>query len=502
MRSPSARARAGVTTAPGGLNLSSDLDSHLEYIAASLADIPGGLDVVYDIARKRYPNEILPYKKFFLSADPAGFGPKLKQAITPIINNELIPEYIGLNRTTLRDYADAKIQNANCGPDTLDGLVNLHERAGNNDYQWHNFVDIRKAEWSYLSFDPIAKEQVPFDQIINRYRELTMPPGVEKWFDPAFDPDKAGWPRGKAPFGQHLGKLPEGPFSKCSPACTGPDCYGAEKANTLWEKEVILLRKKVTVPPLKEGHRYRLRVHQRAHVGNGGGYGVWINGKLMIEKQNGIGRGGGEKPYGAYITQEWLDDFAKGEVTIAVKSFLRFNDKYSMNPSKPEPQGLISVDIEEQKLPPMGDDLVRLSAACVGMLCSEWQAAQFSESDEERQQAPDFHWDGKFAPNPQAIGAWKLVGQADTIEAFDPAAKSIAPRQPIATTLQLADKGETGHPLLLWSGDRMLDLTRYQALHLKTKTIGEKEFLFVEVGGFSTKNKPGWTSPWLVFTRN
>lgn len=492
----------GVATAPGGLNISNHLDSHLEYIAASLADIPGGLDVVYEIGRQRYPNEILPYKKFFLNADPAGFGPKLKKAITPIITDELIPEYIGLNRTALRDYADAKIQNANCGPDTLDGLAALHSRAGNDDYQWHNFVDIRKSEWSYHSFDPIAKEQVPFDQIINRYRDVTLPPGMENWFAADFDPDKAGWKRGKAPFGQQLGKLPEGPVSKCTSACTGPNCYGAEPANTLWENEVILFRKKVAVPPLKDGHRYRLRVHQRAHVGNGGGYGVWINGKPMIEKRDGLGRGGGEKPYGAYITKEWFDDFAKGEVTIAVKSFLRFNDKYSMNPTTSDPQGFISLDIEEQKLPPIGDDLVRLSAKSVGMLSSEWQAAQFSESDEERQKAPEFHWDGKFVADSQVLGSWKLLGQSATIEAFDPAAKPTAAIKPFVTTLQLADMGETGHPLLLWSGDRMMDLTRYQALQMKTKTIGDKEYLFLETGGFSTRNKAGWLSPWLVFTRN
>lgn len=126
------------------------------------------------------------------------------------------------------------------------------------------------------------------------------------------------------------------------------------------------------------------------------------------------------------------------------------------------------MDIEEQKLPPLGDDLVRQSAkSVVGMFSSEWQVAQFSDSDEERQQAPKFHWDGQFTANPQAIGAWKLVGQTDTIETFDPAAKPVAPRQPVANSLQLADKGETGHPLLIWSDDRMMDLTRYQALKMK-----------------------------------
>jgi hypothetical protein len=166
-------------------------------------------------------------------------------------------------------------------------------------------------------------------------------------------------------------------------------------------------------------------------------------------------------------------------------------EEWSYHPTKSEPQGFISVDIEEQKLPPLGDDLVRQSAKSVGMFSSEWQAAQFSDSDEERQQAPKFHWDGQFTANPQAIGAWKLVGQTDTIETFDPAAKPVAPRQPVANSLQLADKGETGHPLLIWSDDRMMDLTRYQALKMKTKTIGDKEYLFLEAGGFSAKNKAG-----------
>jgi hypothetical protein len=104
--------------------------------------------------------------------------------------------------------------------------------------------------------------------------------------------------------------------------------------------------------------------------------------------------------------------------------------------------------------------------------------------------------------NPQVLGGWKLVGQTATIEAFAPTAKPSPTNKPIATTLQLADKGETGNPLLIWSGDRMMDLSRYQALQMKTKKIADKEYLFVEAGGFSTKNKPGWTSPWFVFARN
>lgn len=41
-----------------------------------------------------------------------------------------------------------------------------------------------------------------------------------------------------------------------------------------------------------------------------------------------------------------------------------------------------------------------------------------------------------------------------------------------------------------------------QALRMKTKTIANKEYIFLEAGGFSAKNKAGWIPPWFVFSRN
>ena len=46
------------------------------------------------------------------------------------------------------------------------------------------------------------------------------------------------------------------------------------------------------------------------------------------------------------------------EVTIAVMTFLRFGDKYKVKPAERIPQGKMSLHLEEQKLPPMGDNLV------------------------------------------------------------------------------------------------------------------------------------------------
>ncbi|PXA03363.1 hypothetical protein DDZ13_11750 [Coraliomargarita sinensis] len=498
---------AGEPTAPGGLDVSRTVDAHLEYIANSLADVPGGMDALFEIAQARYPNKPLPYKELFLNADPELFGPKLKQAITPIINEELIPEFVGKNREKLRELARLEVQNFRCGGpgEHIDELVALHERAGTDAYNWTTFADFKTSDWHYHTFNPIPSEQVPFDRLICRYREITMPEGMEQWFAPDFDPAEAGWKIGQAPFGNYNDEIPKGPVSKCDKdgigPCLGPYCFGDTPVNTLWDKEVLLLRKTVQLPPLKDGHRYRLRVNQLAHVGNGNGFGVYVNGKLLIEMEKGLGRGMGEKPYGAYITKEWLDEFSKDEVTIAVKSFLRYNDKYKAKPTERVPQGRISVHIEEQKLPPMGDDLVYQSARVVPMMTSDWMRARYEESEELDLDSLLFVWDGQLEKNPQLPGKWNLVTEVDSVDAFDPSAKHGNVRRPIFKTGTFNADGTTDKPILIWSGEWLMDLDDYQALRTKTKTIDGAEYLFVESGNFNRRDKHGTEVMWQVFSR-
>ncbi|MEO1973313.1 MAG: DUF6288 domain-containing protein [Pirellulaceae bacterium] len=493
---------AGVKTAPGGQDISSTFDSHLEFIASSLADVPGGLDVLYEIARQRYPQEILPYKEFFLNADPAQFGPTLRKAIRPIITGELIPEFVGRNRETLQKMAAAEVQSGRPGGrnDKVDQLAALYERAGQDEYGWRMFADLRDAEWSYHSFDPIDSEQIPWDQLITRYREVTLPTGAENWFATDFDPAKLDWKKEKSPFGHYMGKLPTRPVHKCNAGCTGPGCYGATKVNSFWEKEVLLMRGTFKLPPLKDGHRYRVRVNDGNHVGSGGGHIIYINGKPLIEDTTCFGRGSGGLPKGAFITSEFLGDFQGGEVTIAVKTFLRFNDKYKVKPSDRVPQGKISLHLEEQKLPPMGDDLLRKSATVVRMLSSEWQAAQDPEDRERQASAVKFRYDGKFVANSKILGSWKTVGVVRTIEEFMPG-KRMNPRGARFAGISFQDNGQTDSVTRLWSGDILMDLTRYEALQMLTKEIDGEDYLFIEAGGFSTRNKPDWTSSLYVMKR-
>ena len=46
-----------------------------------------------------------------------------------------------------------------------------------------------------------------------------------------------------------------------------------------------------------------------------------------------------------------------------------------------------------------------------------------------------------------------------------------------------------------------MDLNRYQALKMTPKTLDGSEYLFIEAGGFSTRNKLGWKSKLYVLSR-
>ena len=236
-------------------------------------------------------------------------------------------------------------------------------------------------------------------------------------------------------------------------------------------------------------------------VGAGGGHAIYINGKQLLEEKTCNGRGSGGQPKGAFITREFLDDFKADELTIAIKTFLRFNDKYSTKPKERIPQGKISIHLEVQQLPPMGDELVRRSAALVPMLSSEWQAKQDPDNHELRPDDHKFRWDGQFAVNPKVLGSWNVIAEVPEIAEFDPKQKNARARKPPFSAITFKDGGTTGDPTWVWSGDILMDLNTYEALQMKSKAVDEQEYLFIESGRFSTRNKPGWKPNWYILER-
>ena len=109
-----------------------------------------------------------------------------------------------------------------------------------------------------------------------------------------------------------------------------------------------MIRGKIEIPALKEGHRYRIVLGGAAHVNSGEGYAIYVNGKLLAESTQGVAVRQGGQPRGAHIYEEFRDDFTGSKVTIAATSFLRYNHPRI----KPyPPRGHLTLRIEEQKLP-------------------------------------------------------------------------------------------------------------------------------------------------------
>ena len=451
----------GEKVTPGGQDITRAYNSQLEVLANSLAQVPGGYDKLYDLAEKRFPNDPLPYRSLFLSADANQFGPALQKAILPIIRDQLIYEYIGKNRRSLLAEVN-RTRNVVHLKGKLDELADLYRKLGIHEYDWHGFgPDLRNEPWQYYTFDP--KEKQAYDVSPWRYRKVTYPAGMDNWYAVDFDAAKAGWKTGLPLFGQYNGKA-----ITDAKHCSNPDCVCKDPMRTLWDKEVLLVRKTFKVPPLRPDCIYRLRTGQGQHVGSGSGFRVYINGKLLFEEKTGNGRRVGGRPRGAYITKDFFKEFAKGEITVAGTAFLRYGSKAVVT-SPPVPQGTFEIWLEEMKVPPLDDEAVRKSATVIPMLTSKWQAAQDPDNAELAGDDDMYCYDGKFVANPKVAGSWTTVALVDAPDAFDPARKADIRRAKIKA-ITLKDGGRTDKGLMIWSGDTLMDLEAFQALKMK---VGE-----------------------------
>ncbi|MFN5869992.1 MAG: hypothetical protein ACK46A_11790, partial [Akkermansiaceae bacterium] len=244
--------------------------------------------------------------------------------------------------------------------DVMDQLADLYRRAGDTtDYSWHTFgPDRLQGEWAYFTFDPPEKKL--WDSA-GRFRPVTVPAEMTQWFAKDFDPAKAGWKKGRAPFVNVSGKLQAG-------ICKSSPCACGDAPGTLWDKEVLLMRRSFDLPPMKPGHRYRLVVGGTSHVGTGEGWTVYVNGRQMAEVKGAFGRNSGGQPKGAFITSEWFDEFKNGgKMEVAAIAFLS---------ARKDKQNNINIWFEEMKMPPFSDDQVRTWAANISLVSADWQSLQ------------------------------------------------------------------------------------------------------------------------------
>jgi alpha-galactosidase len=266
-------------------------------------------------------------------------------SLRPIILDGALAAYLGNPRhqpalqTAIKGEKPAKMPTLL--QDALDEVADFHRAAGVSDYDWKPFASrIKDAAWEYHNFDlPAGSDKTA------GIADLAMirPAGMENWPAPDFDPKKAGWQSGVAPFG--VAKDP----------VTYPEWYGPSKrgpVKTVCGKDVLLLRQTFELPALKGGHRYRIRVDGSAHANHGEGYAIYINGKLLAESKAGIvaWRREGGRPRGSHVWADFRGEFNAGPVTIAVANFPMNNFKGDGFLPAGQPLG---ISMEEMKVPPV-----------------------------------------------------------------------------------------------------------------------------------------------------
>ena len=289
---------------------------------------------------------------------------RMSEALRPILLDKMVPEFLatafsensrrlpGLELKAL--LKGEKPKQFGAGIDSqIDTLMSYYETAGVSNYSWHAFgPEMKTAKWFYYSFDPPEKQDPAKS---NRYRPITFPAGMENWFATDFDPAKAGWKEGAAPFGTWDGKL-----EARRPQCNGPICGCSTVPATLWEKEVLLMRQTFELPAVKPGHVYRFILGGAGCDRSGEGFAIYVNGKQLTQVNGGFYRDPGIR--GAYLYADSLPEFKGGNVNIAVINFLRYThfnngnvyfgprEEYRQKPVPPN--GHVSLWMEEAEVSP------------------------------------------------------------------------------------------------------------------------------------------------------
>lgn len=216
-----------------------------------------------------------------------------------------------------------------------EGLVELYQRAGIDTYDWKPFdPDRYEIKWYYYSFETDDGKQWENGM---RHRKIKWPKGMEDWYEPGFNAAAKGWKVAQAPFGSTAGKL------EFKGKCMEPFSKYPSHLKTLWEKEVILMRTEIQLPPMKVGYAYRLLVGGRSHARGGDGTDVWINGKPITARSGyrdikamrtakfgepkkpaipAVGKREGGRPTGLLFTKEVRDEMKGGKIVLAVTDFL------------------------------------------------------------------------------------------------------------------------------------------------------------------------------------
>ncbi|MBT8037795.1 MAG: PDZ domain-containing protein [Verrucomicrobiae bacterium] len=349
----------------------------------------------------------------------------------------------------------------------------------------NNKAQVKKCEKSLA--DHLAKigkiiqsaklEEVKAEQAM---LQGTLPKGMEAWFKPEFNPRRAGWKHGLAPFANTNGEAKPVEWR-----CKGNFCGCGELPNTLWEKDVLLMRTVLKHPPLKPGYRYRVLLGGNIHSKQGGPVTIYINGK-PVHQQGGFGGRLRGKPRGFFIDKKLLAEFKTGKVLIGV-SAIKSKRAY------------LSCWLEEMKMPTIGEKEILNALTRSPMMCSEWQQLQDPINKPEPNEGK-YHYNGRFIDNARLHGQWAVVDQIQDIADFT-GPRPDSPFASTSQTLTILPQGKTSRPKWIWSKNTLMALDKKEALDMRVKKIEGKDYLLLQGGGFSKDKPKGWQPSYLVMEK-
>jgi alpha-galactosidase len=303
-------------------------------------------------------------------------------AIKPMVLNGLMPAFVTNTRNqpllqaALKGGPAKSAKASEYLDDVIDDVVAYYQVAGIDAYDWKPFgANIKDGEWSYFAFDvknspyklmpagvpakeeedssaletPPAVGAAPKAKKVAKTEPLftfTLPEGLANWAQPDFDVKQAGWKSGPASFGMKMdGNIP----SNMTWLAKYP-LYPLKRpmAKTIVENDILLIRKTIEVPPLKEGCRYRICVEGTIHDNSGEGFAVYVNGKLVGEIKEGVVGWRKQGIRGVKLENSLLESLKGGKMTIAVANFPMSNWKPDSNIPFFRP---LNVWVEEQKVP-------------------------------------------------------------------------------------------------------------------------------------------------------
>ena len=463
-------------------------------IAGAIARQEGGLDRLYELSQQRFPDRTLAHRDLFLGSRRLEENPAMRERLQALTRDELIPEFVVANASRLMqayDHPDHRAEG------TLLELISLYRRIGVQTYDWHDYGPERtEMVWDYHTFDPVEQPPVGRERNrLGRYRAITFPAGMENWNQPDFDAAAAGWKRGLAPFASLRGEL------RAVGGCRRDEnrgydfCGCGEQPNTLWDKEVLLIRGTFEIPPFEDGYLHQILVGGSSHVGFGDGTHIYANGHQLFRSQRAVDRREGARRIGASIGRASWSHFESGRTHLAARSFLKhFERGHGYG-------NYLTIFLRRMQIPPLWDEMIK-GLQLTGMRSSAWQELQDPDTNVDPADGL-YIWNGQIRRNAEAVGSWKAVDQVDAIASFDPTQRQRPSRgwRPVLDEIQLAQDLRTSAPLFVWTGSTLLDVHRKEALAVEHAQVGGKDYLFVETGGFSPDRAVGWKTPWLVFEK-